>query len=48
MFAALQYLTELDLGRDGDAWRAWWRRARDTWFAPEPERAKPDQPTFGD
>ena len=48
MFGALQYLTALDLGRDGDAWRAWWLRARDTWFAPPVERAKPDQPSFGD
>jgi hypothetical protein len=48
MFAALQYLTELDLGRDGDAWRAWWLKARDTWFAPPIERAQPDQPAFGD
>ena len=48
MFAALQYLTEIDPGRDADAWRAWWPRARDTWFKPEVERARPDEPTFRD
>lgn len=37
-FACLEYLTNVQLGRDADAWRAWWSRVRDRYFdAPEEE-----------
>jgi len=39
LYAALQYLTGIELGRDAGAWRAWWPRVRATWFqgvVPEP------------
>jgi len=40
-FAALSYLTNIRLGNDAGAWRAWWSRVRETYFdtplAEEPE-----------
>jgi hypothetical protein len=36
--ACLEYLTNVELGRDADAWRAWWSRVGDRFFAaPEGE-----------
>jgi hypothetical protein len=34
-FGCLEYLTNVELGRDADAWRAWWARVRDRFFAEE-------------
>ena len=38
VFACLQYLTGVELGRDNDAWRAWWPRHRDDFFSPKAPR----------
>jgi hypothetical protein len=32
IYACLQYLTELDLGREADAWRIWWRKVGENYF----------------
>jgi hypothetical protein len=32
IFAALEYLTRIELGRDANAWKAWWPRVRDRYF----------------
>ena len=48
MFAALQHLTGVELGRDATAWRAWWPRVRETFFAPEARRRDPAVPVFGE
>lgn len=41
-FGCLEYLTNAELGRDADAWRAWWSRVRDRFFA-EGEGASGDR-----
>ena len=47
IFAALQYLCGLELGRDGQAWKSWWPRVRATYFEEErPERE--GEPVFDD
>ncbi|MHC4933716.1 MAG: hypothetical protein ACYTGV_16160 [Planctomycetota bacterium] len=46
IFASLMYLTEVELGRDAAAWRAWWPRVRETYFAPKPLRATAKEPVF--
>ena len=46
MFSALHYLTDVELGRDAAAWKAWWPRVRERYFLPEPERS-PEVPVFG-
>ncbi len=48
IFGCLEYLTEVNLGRDALAWRTWWARVRDTYFRTPPERPDPAVPTFGD
>ncbi len=45
MFASLQHLTNLNMGRDAGAWRAWWPRVRTTFFF-VPERKPADKPAF--
>ena len=45
MFAALQHLTNLNMGRDAGAWRAWWPRVRTTFFV-EPKKKPKDKPAF--
>ncbi|MHC4162319.1 MAG: hypothetical protein ACYSUM_09335 [Planctomycetota bacterium] len=48
LFACLQYITGTELGRDVDAWRAWWPRVRETYFeAPAKKRAE-GEPAFAD
>ena len=32
IFASLEYVTRVELGRDANAWKAWWGRVRDTYF----------------
>jgi len=49
IFAALRYLTGVELGHDVEAWRAWWPRVRATFFPgapPAPEDS--DKPRFGE
>jgi hypothetical protein len=46
IFAALQGLTEVELGRDPAAWRAWWPRVRETYFDELKPRAATDEPVF--
>lgn len=46
LFASLRVLTEVQFGRDADAWRKWWPRVRDRWEGPPPERPGPDEPAF--
>ena len=48
LFACLQYITGTELGRDVDAWRAWWPRVRETYFAPPPRYRGGGEPTFAD
>ncbi|MHC4548141.1 MAG: hypothetical protein ACYTEZ_05125 [Planctomycetota bacterium] len=47
LFSCLQYLTGIELGRDADAWRAWWPRVRATYFAPPARKPRKDVPDFG-
>ncbi|MCZ6572712.1 MAG: hypothetical protein ACE10D_07295 [Planctomycetota bacterium] len=47
IFGCLEYLTEVNLGRDALAWRTWWARVRETYFTAPPERPDPAVPTFG-
>ena len=44
-FAALQHLTNLNMGRDASAWRAWWPRVRTTFFV-KPRKQPKDKPAF--
>jgi len=49
IFAALRYLTGVELGHDVAAWRAWWPRVRATFFpaaASDPEDS--EKPHFGE
>jgi len=46
MFAALQHITQVELGRDAGAWQAWWPRVRDTYFDEAAPRKRTDVPTF--
>ena len=46
LFACLQYITGIELGRDVDAWRAWWPRVRETYFGPPAK--KRTGPAFAD
>ena len=48
LFACLQYLTGTELGRDVDAWRAWWPRVRETYFEPLAEQRPRGEPVFAD
>jgi hypothetical protein len=48
LFACLQYITGTELGRDVDAWRAWWPRVRETYFAPKAEQHPKGEPVFSD
>jgi hypothetical protein len=45
-FACLEYLTNVDLGRDADAWRAWWSRVRDRFFDEPDGEGRGEGPTF--
>ncbi len=40
ILASLEYLTRIELGRDTNAWRAWWPRVRDTYFDGETDMRK--------
>lgn len=46
MFAGLQYLTGVELGRDATAWKAWWPRVRETYFDTGDKREPADVPVF--
>jgi hypothetical protein len=46
IFGALNYLCQVELGRDPQAWKAWWPRVRDTFFEVPAPRRDPDVPTF--
>ncbi|MGH7162349.1 MAG: hypothetical protein ACREID_02610, partial [Planctomycetota bacterium] len=46
IFASLEVLTEIGLGRDVEAWRAWWPRVRENYFPAARERPSPDRPGF--
>jgi hypothetical protein len=48
LFACLQYITGTELGRDVDAWRAWWPRVRETYFAPKARPRSKGEPVFSD
>ena len=48
LFACLQYITGTELGRDVDAWRAWWPRVRETYFAPPRRQRAQGEPAFAD
>jgi hypothetical protein len=41
LFASLEYLTRIGLGRDANAWKAWWPRVRETYFEEEDARPGP-------
>jgi len=45
IFASLEYLTRIGLGRDANAWKAWWPRVRDDYFEAVVEREAPG-PSF--
>ena len=45
IFAALEYLTRIGLGRDVNAWKAWWPRVRENYFGRERAPVK-DGPAF--
>ena len=47
IFASLEYLTRIELGRDANAWKAWWPRVREGYFR-EDRVVAPDSkgPTF--
>jgi len=47
IFASLEYVTRIELGRDANAWKAWWPRVRETYFR-EDRVVLPDStaPTF--
>ena len=40
ILASLEYLTRIELGRDTNAWRAWWPRVRETYFDGEADVRK--------
>lgn len=46
VFACLEYLTNVGLGRDSDAWRAWWPRVRDDFFPPPDGEGRGEGPRF--
>ncbi|MHC4973408.1 MAG: hypothetical protein ACYTG3_13855 [Planctomycetota bacterium] len=48
LFACLQFLTGTELGRDVDAWRAWWPRVRETYYEPRAKERTPGKPVFAD
>ncbi|MGQ0614334.1 MAG: hypothetical protein ACT4PV_11405 [Planctomycetaceae bacterium] len=48
LFAALELLTAVEMGRDAAAWHTWWPRVRETYFDPPPERPDPAVPVFTD
>jgi hypothetical protein len=48
LFACLRYITGTELGRDVDAWRAWWPRVRETYFARPGRQRDPGKPAFAD
>ncbi len=48
LFACLQYLTGIELGRDVDAWRAWWPRVRETYYGSHERKGVPGEPEFSD
>jgi len=48
LFSCLQYITGIELGRDVDAWRAWWPRVRETYFGPVAGRYPGRKPVFAD
>ncbi|MHC4449756.1 MAG: hypothetical protein ACYS0E_06395 [Planctomycetota bacterium] len=39
IFGSLEYLTRIGLGRDANAWKAWWPRVRETYFDEQAERS---------
>lgn len=45
-FACLEYLTNVELGRDADAWRAWWSRVGDRYFEPPDGEGHGEGPRF--
>ena len=46
MFAALQHLTQVELGRDAAAWQAWWPRVREDYFQSLPHTIPTAVPSF--
>lgn len=46
IFAALEHLTGVGLGRDADAWKAWWPRVRETFFQQPGAPTDTDTPVF--
>jgi hypothetical protein len=48
LFACLQFITGIELGRDVDAWRAWWPRVRETYYDPPARAPAAGEPTFAD
>jgi len=48
LFACLRYITGIELGRDVDAWRAWWPRVRENYFEPKAKQRPSGEPVFSD
>ncbi len=48
ILAALIHLCEVEFGRDPSAWKAWWPRVRESYFAPDKPKKRPDEPVFVD
>jgi len=46
ILAALEYLTRIELGRDANAWKAWWPRVRATYFELDREVVSDHAPSF--
>ncbi|MHC4955891.1 MAG: hypothetical protein ACYTGZ_18750 [Planctomycetota bacterium] len=46
ILGALEYLTRIELGRDANAWKAWWPRVRDSYFELETEVRPVSGPQF--
>ncbi len=47
IFGALQYLTEVQFNRDADAWKAWWPRVREKFYA-DFKPGERDKPAFAE
>ena len=48
ILASLIHICEVEFGRDPSAWKAWWPRVRDTYFAKRPPEKRSDDPVFAD
>ncbi|MEM8884206.1 MAG: hypothetical protein AAGD14_09070 [Planctomycetota bacterium] len=46
ILSSLEYLTRIELGRDMNAWKAWWPRVRETYFDALVERERLPGPAF--